>query len=104
MMTFWKNIILFGIKSALILKKNLIANLFGIKKKKKLKKKKTYSDETTEFHDKEMTKVGSDYICPAVINVNSALKKDRDYYPQLFLKQHKYIRSVNLELFKHFAP
>ena len=51
-----------------------------------------------------MTKVGSDYICPAVINVNSSLKKDRDYYPQLFLKQHKYIRSVNLELFKHFAP
>ena len=69
-----------------------------------MKKKKTYSDETTEFHDKEMTKVGSDYICPAVINVNSSLKKDRDYYPQLFLKQHKYIRSVNLELFKHFAP
>ena len=63
MMTFWKNIILFVIKSALILKKNLIANLFEIKKKK-LKKKKTYSDETTEFHDKEMTKVGSDYICP----------------------------------------
>ena len=103
MMTFWKNIILFGIKSALILKKNLIANLFEIKKKE-IEKKKTYSDETTEFHDKEMTKVGSDYICPAVINVNSALKKDRDYYPQLFLKQHKYIRSVNLELFKHFAP
>ena len=63
MMTFWKNIILFGIKSALILKKNLIANLFEIKKKK-LKKKNTDSDETTEFHDKEMTKVGSDYICP----------------------------------------
>ena len=74
MMTYWKNILLFGIKSALILKTNLIANLS--KRKKKLKTEiKSYSDEATGFHDKEIPEVNSGYTCLAVINVDSALKK-----------------------------
>ena len=42
--------------------------------KKFLKMKiKSYSDEATDFHDKEIPKVGSDYACLSVINVDSAL-------------------------------
>ena len=35
----------------------------------------------------------SDHTCLAVISVDSALKKDEDYYPVLFLKQYKYIQK-----------
>ena len=34
-----------------------------------------------------MPRVGSDYTCLAVINTESALKKDENYYPQVFLKE-----------------
>ena len=63
-MTFWKNRILFVIKSALILKKNLIANLIN------KTKTKFYCDEATDLHSKKMPKAGSDYTCLAVINVD----------------------------------
>ena len=33
-----------------------------------------------------MVKVVSDYTCLAVIKIDSALKKDENYYPQVFLK------------------
>ena len=45
-----------------------------------------------------MSKVGSDYTCLAVINVDSALKKDENYYPQVFFKKCKYFKK---ELIKH---
>ena len=35
-----------------------------------------------------MLNVGSDYTCLAVINIDSALKKN--YYPQVLLKECKY--------------
>ena len=59
MMTYWKNIIL-GIKSVLILKKNLMANLSIIKMKCKIN---SYGDQATDFDDKEMPKVGSNHTC-----------------------------------------
>ena len=34
-----------------------------------------YSNEATDFPDKEIPKTGSDYTCLAVISVDSALKK-----------------------------
>ena len=75
----------FWIKSALILKKNLIENLSTIKKKKNLKTKiKSYGDKATDFHDKEIPKVGSNHTCLAVISLDSALKKRENYYPQVF--------------------
>ena len=60
-------------KPALILKKNLIANLFAIKNLEN--QNKSYGDEAADFHDKEMPKVDSNNTCFAVINVDSALKK-----------------------------
>ena len=51
---------------------------------KKFMKNKTrmkfYSDGTTDFSDKEMLKAGSDYTCLAVTNIDSALKKNKNYY------------------------
>ena len=91
MITYWKSIILFEIKLALILKKKLVANLFT---KIFLKTKiKSYGDEATDFHDKEIPKVASDYTCLAVITIGSTLKKDENYYLQGFLKECKYIEK-----------
>ena len=57
---------------------------------------KSYGDEATGFHDKEMPKVGSDYTCLAVITIGSALKKDQNYYPQVFLKEWKYTEKEGI--------
>ena len=35
----------------------------------------------------------SDYTCLAVISLDSTLKKDGNYYPQVFLKECKYIEK-----------
>ena len=86
--TYWKNIILFEIKSALILIKNLIANLSTIKNSWK---PKSYNGEATDFHDKEMPKGGSNHTCLSVITIDSALKKYENYYLQEFLKEFNYI-------------
>ena len=52
---------------------------------------KAQGDEATEFHDKEVSKVGSNHTCLAVISLDSTLKKDKDYYTQVFLKECRYI-------------
>ena len=45
------------------------------------------------FYDKEIPKVVSNYTCLAVISLDSILKKDENYYPQVFLKECKYIEK-----------
>ena len=65
------------IKLAIVLNKNLIA---------KPCTKIIYSEQATDFNDKEMAKKGSNYICLAVVLINFALKKDKNYYLKLFLK------------------
>ena len=57
MMTLWKIIILFGIKSALILKNNFIANLSIIKDFESQDK----ILKATDFHDTEIAKGSSNY-------------------------------------------
>ena len=54
---------------------------------------KSDRDEATYFDDTEIPKVDSDHTCLAVISLNSALNKDKDrtYYPQVFLRECKYI-------------
>ena len=51
---------------------------------------KPYDDKVTNFYDKEILKVISNHTCLAVISLDSALKKDKNYYPQVFLKECKY--------------
>ena len=47
---------------------------------------KSYGDEVTDFYGREIPKVDSNHTCLAVISLDSALNKDRNYYPQVFLK------------------
>ena len=54
---------------------------------------KSYRGGVTGFYDKEITKVGSIHTYLAVISMNSALKKDKNYYPQVSLKECKYIKQ-----------
>ena len=45
---------------------------------------KFYGDEVTNFYNKEIPKVDSNHTCLAVISLDSALKKDENYYTQAF--------------------
>ena len=61
---------------------------------KNLKTKiKSQGNEVTDFYDKEIPNVDSNYTCLAVISLGSALKKDENYYLQVFLKECKYIKK-----------
>ena len=87
MITYWKNIILFGIKSFLLLKK---IDRKSVCNKNFLKtKEKSCGGEATDFYDKEIPKLGSNRTCLAGINLDSALKNDENNYPQVFLKECK---------------
>ena len=58
--------------------------------KKYLKTKiKSYGEEVTDFCDKEIHMVGSNHTCLTIISLDSSLKKDEIYYPQVFLKECK---------------
>ena len=52
---------------------------------------KSHGDEV--FYDKEIPKVDSNHTCLAVISLDSGLNKDGNYYPQVFLKECKYIEK-----------
>ena len=61
---------------------------------------KSDCDEVTDFYNKNIPKVDSNDTCLAVISLDSALKKDGNYYLQLFFKKYKYmvknvIRHIN---------
>ena len=62
----------------------------------------SYGDEVTDFYDKEISKMDT---CLAVISLDYALKKINvfyyyHYYPQVFLKQSKY---VTIKVFRHIT-
>ena len=52
------------------------------------------------FYDKEIPKVDSNHTRLPVISLNSALKKDENYYPQVSLKECKYIEK---KVLRHIA-
>ena len=54
---------------------------------------KSHGDEVTDFYDKKIPKLGSNHTCLAVISLDSALKKNDNYYPQVFLKEYKHIEE-----------
>ena len=47
------------------------------------------------FTIKKFPKVDSNHTCVAVIILDSALKKDSNYYPQVFSKECKYNEKKN---------
>ena len=56
-------------------------------------KERSYGEETTDFRTRKIPEAGSFYICWSVILTDSVLKKDEIYYPQVFLKEFKYIEK-----------
>ena len=59
-------------------------------------KVKSYGDEVADFYNKEITKVDSNHTCLAVIILDSALKKDKNYNQQVFLIHwKKLIRHID---------
>ena len=50
----------------------------------------SYNDEATDLHSRKLPEEGSNYIFWLVILISSALKKDENYYPEVFLKEIKY--------------
>ena len=54
---------------------------------------KYFSDQNTDFYDKEVLKVDSNYTCLTVIRLNFTLENDENYYPQVLLKKCKYIKK-----------
>ena len=54
---------------------------------------KSCSDEVTNFYNKEIPKVYSNHSCLAVKSFDSSLKKDEYYFPQVFLKECKYLKK-----------
>ena len=54
---------------------------------------KSHSNEVTDFYDKGIPKVDSNHTCLVVISLDSVLKKDDNYYSQVFLKECKYLEK-----------
>ena len=52
---------------------------------------KSHGNEFTDFYDKKIPKLDSIHTCLAISNLDSALKKNENYHPQVFLKECKYI-------------
>ena len=48
---------------------------------------KSHGDEVTEVYDKKSPKLDFNHTCLAAVSLDSALKKDGNYYPELFLKE-----------------
>ena len=66
-------------------------------------KRKSYDDEATVFHDKEIPKVGSNHACLAVTNLDSALKKYKNYYYKVLLKMWKYNEKEKKKVGRHIT-
>ena len=54
---------------------------------------KSHGDEVTDFYDKNICKSDYNQTYLAVNSLDSALKKDENNYPQVFLKECKYIKE-----------
>ena len=45
----------------------------------------------TNFHNNKLTREGSQFICSSVILIDSVFQTGKNYYPQVFLEECKYI-------------
>ena len=69
---------------------------------------KSYGDEVTDFRDKKTPKEDSNHTCLGVISLDSALKKNGNYNPEMFLTECKHIekkviRNINDNLSEFFS-
>ena len=85
-------------KSSEIWKKvrNSIKKEFGIEpvnneKYLKTKVKSSKRKINTNFHNNKIPKEGSQYICLSVILIDSVFRTRKNYYPQVFLEECKFV-------------
>ena len=53
---------------------------------------KSYNGKTTQiFHNNKISKEGSQFICLSVILIDSVFRMGKNYYPQVFLEECKYV-------------
>ena len=71
------------------IKKEFDSKPVNSKKKKFKTKRKYHGDEASDFYAEKIPKVVSNHTCLVVIRLDSVLKKDENYYPQVFLKECK---------------
>ena len=72
----------FRIKSAILLKKDLIVNLFKMKKGLRGKLKSYEEKISSNFHDNKIPIEGL---------VDSVFRTAKNYYPQVFLEEYNYV-------------
>ena len=70
---------------------------------------KSHGDEVTDFYEKEIPIIDSNYTCLAMISFDSALKKDGNDYREVFLKSCRYVekkvvRHIHDNLSDFFSP
>ena len=70
-----------------IIKKEFYSKLEYLKTKIKSYNRKI----NTNFHNNKIPKQDSQCICLPVILIDSVYRKDKDYYPQMFLEECKYV-------------
>ena len=73
------------------IKNDLIVTLYKMKNIKKIKIKFYGGNVNTNFHNDKMPKEGSHCICLSVILIDFVFKIGKNYYPQMFLEECKYI-------------
>ena len=61
----------------------------------KIKTKSYDAKISTTFHNNKIPKEGSEYICLTVILLDWVYKKDKNYYPQVFLEECQYVIKEN---------
>ena len=49
----------------------------------------------TDFHSNAISKEGCQCICVSAILIDSIYRKDKIYYPQVFLEECKYVATEN---------
>ena len=54
---------------------------------------KSHGDEVTDSYHKKIPKVYSNHTFLTVISLDSALRKDENFYSQVFLKECKYFEK-----------
>ena len=59
---------------------------------------KLHGDEVTDFHDKNIHKVEFNHTCLAVLSSDCALREDKSYYLQAFLKIWKKKKKMQLHI------
>ena len=66
-------------------------------------KTKVYNKKiNTDFLGNKMWKEGSEYICLSVFLLGSVYKKDKNYYPQVFLEECKHVIKEKKKSIKNF--